>query len=108
MSLISKTTLSGSTNGQSIAVQAADTTLHVTDAAKTEQITLVVSNVDASTAYTLTLKEGTTTVLVKEIEAGNGEEIVYNNLIAGAAVTLKAITTVANKLYIRGDINQEG
>jgi hypothetical protein len=88
-------------------VQAADTGLHATNAAKTEQIALTVSNI-STTAYTLTLKEDTTTVLVQEIEAMSGEVVIYNNVISGAAVTLYASTTAANKLFIRADINQRG
>ena len=108
MSLISKIPLSGSSNGKSIPVQAADTGLHATNAAKTEQIALTVSNISTDTAYTLTLKEDATTVLVQEIEAMSGEVVVYNNVISGAAVTLYASTTAANKLFIRADINQRG
>ena len=105
---ISKITPSGSAHGQSIAVGTSNTVIHLTDSSKTEQIALTVSNVSSGADYTLTLKEGGTTVLVQEIEAMSGEVVVYNNVISGAAVTLYASTTAANVLYMRADINQRG
>jgi len=101
---LSKEYLSGSTSGQSIAVDVLDTTIHTTGEGK-DQVTLVVSNVSSSDVE-LTIKEGATIVLVKSIAAKNGEEIVYNNVLGGSTV-LYAVAGSASALFIRGNVVRE-
>jgi hypothetical protein len=102
---LSKQYLSGSSYGQSIAVGTTDTDIHAAPVSGKDQVTLVVSNVSAN-AVELTLKEGTTTVLVKSIAAKNGEEVVYNAVI-GNSLAIKAVAGSASALFIRGNVIRE-